>query len=117
MLYVITRSVFFAADHDQPVQNRISKEITRRAIRGRCLFMSFYINMQNLSFVLGTLYFVFGLTKHKELSTKPNQTDASLPLACHVVRRVRSGRDQFHCRWRNSTDLSGIDLARARSKG
>jgi uncharacterized membrane protein YfcA len=41
--------------------------------------------------------------------------NASLPLACHALRRVCSRRDQFYCRWRDAADISSADLARARS--
>ena len=40
---------------------------------------------------------------------------ASLPLACHAVRRLCSRRDQFYCRWRDAADVPCADLAWPRS--
>src|SRR5687767_7014562 len=42
---------------------------------------------------------------------------ASLPLARHVLRRILSGRDQFHCRGRDADHLPGPHLAWSRSEG
>src|SRR6185503_10217658 len=39
---------------------------------------------------------------------------ASLPLACHVLRRILSGRDQFHCRGWDADHLPRPHLARSR---
>src|SRR5688572_25798679 len=71
-------------------------------------------------FVLSTLHSV--LSKPKTLATKykaqrSTRTHASLPLACHVLRRILSGRDQFHCRGRDADHFSGPHLARSRSEG
>src|SRR5690349_6698601 len=87
MLYVITRSVRFAAlgGADQKIANASR---TNKAIR---------VGINATRILTWALY-------------------ASLPLARHVLRRVLSGRNQRHCRGWNAGHLPGTHLARSRSE-
>src|ERR1044072_2213421 len=87
MLYVITRSVRFAAlgGADQKIASASS---TNKAIR---------VGINATRILTWALY-------------------ASLPLARHVLRRVLSGRNQRHCRGRDAYYFPGPHLAWSRSE-